>query len=132
MSREKNRFEKLMEYFINDDSNIDFMVGPQVCYLHTTTDCIDKITGLFSGGHPRDLTVIVSPGGLHAVHKHRGPFSGEHELPCSSAVRVHPPRPGQISRSECAQNSLSNARSLTHLIGRSSSFPLPSADSFFF
>ncbi|KAM6966825.1 formin-like protein 1 [Tautogolabrus adspersus] len=27
VSREKNRFEKLMEYFINDDSNIDFMVA---------------------------------------------------------------------------------------------------------
>lgn len=33
VSREKNRFEKLMEYFINDDSNIDFMVGPQMYYL---------------------------------------------------------------------------------------------------
>lgn len=28
VSKEKNRFEKLMEYFTNDDSNIDFMVGP--------------------------------------------------------------------------------------------------------
>uniref|UniRef100_A0A7N8XRS8 Formin-like 1a n=1 Tax=Mastacembelus armatus TaxID=205130 RepID=A0A7N8XRS8_9TELE len=27
VSKEKNRFEKLMEYFINDDSNIDFMVA---------------------------------------------------------------------------------------------------------
>uniref|UniRef100_A0A671Y1Q5 Formin like 1 n=1 Tax=Sparus aurata TaxID=8175 RepID=A0A671Y1Q5_SPAAU len=27
VSRERNRFEKLMEYFINDDSNIDFMVA---------------------------------------------------------------------------------------------------------
>ncbi|KAK0142669.1 Formin-like protein 2 [Merluccius polli] len=27
VSREKNRFEKLMEYFNNDDSNIDFMVA---------------------------------------------------------------------------------------------------------
>uniref|UniRef100_A0A672FEF6 Formin-like protein 1 n=1 Tax=Salarias fasciatus TaxID=181472 RepID=A0A672FEF6_SALFA len=27
VSREKNRFEKLMEYFIHDDSNIDFMVA---------------------------------------------------------------------------------------------------------
>uniref|UniRef100_H3D2A0 Formin like 1 n=1 Tax=Tetraodon nigroviridis TaxID=99883 RepID=H3D2A0_TETNG len=27
MSKEKNRFEKLMEYFINDDCNIDFMVA---------------------------------------------------------------------------------------------------------
>ncbi|XP_029294123.1 formin-like protein 1 [Cottoperca gobio] len=27
VSREMNRFEKLMEYFINDDSNIDFMVA---------------------------------------------------------------------------------------------------------
>uniref|UniRef100_UPI003AAC9D03 formin-like protein 1 n=1 Tax=Centroberyx gerrardi TaxID=166262 RepID=UPI003AAC9D03 len=27
VSREKNRFEKLMEYFTNDDSNIDFMVA---------------------------------------------------------------------------------------------------------
>lgn len=35
MSREKNRFEKLMESFINDDSNIDFMVGPPLYYLPT-------------------------------------------------------------------------------------------------
>uniref|UniRef100_A0A7N6AGU8 Formin-like 1a n=1 Tax=Anabas testudineus TaxID=64144 RepID=A0A7N6AGU8_ANATE len=27
VSKERNRFEKLMEYFINDDSNIDFMVA---------------------------------------------------------------------------------------------------------
>uniref|UniRef100_A0A673B6F5 Formin-like protein 1 n=1 Tax=Sphaeramia orbicularis TaxID=375764 RepID=A0A673B6F5_9TELE len=27
VSRERNRFEKLMEYFMNDDSNIDFMVA---------------------------------------------------------------------------------------------------------
>nr|XP_046272579.1 formin-like protein 1 [Scatophagus argus] len=27
VSREKNRFEKLMEYFINDESNIDFLVA---------------------------------------------------------------------------------------------------------
>lgn len=27
VSKEKNRFEKLMEYFIIDDCNIDFMVG---------------------------------------------------------------------------------------------------------
>ncbi|KAM9394005.1 formin-like protein 1 [Pholidichthys leucotaenia] len=27
VSREKNRFEKLMEYFVNDDNNIDFMVA---------------------------------------------------------------------------------------------------------
>ncbi|XP_038134199.1 formin-like protein 1 [Cyprinodon tularosa] len=27
VSKEKNRFEKLMEYFINDDNNIDFMVA---------------------------------------------------------------------------------------------------------
>lgn len=27
VSKEKDRFEKLMEYFINDDNNIDFMVG---------------------------------------------------------------------------------------------------------
>lgn len=27
VSKEKSRFEKLMEYFINDDCNIDFMVG---------------------------------------------------------------------------------------------------------
>ncbi|XP_028267637.1 formin-like protein 1 [Parambassis ranga] len=27
VSRERNRFEKLMEYFINDDNNIDFMVA---------------------------------------------------------------------------------------------------------
>ncbi|XP_029013886.1 formin-like protein 1 [Betta splendens] len=27
VSKEKNRFEKLMEYFVNDDSNIDFMVA---------------------------------------------------------------------------------------------------------
>ncbi|XP_068605472.1 formin-like protein 1 [Brachionichthys hirsutus] len=27
VSREKNRFEKLMEFFINDDSNIDFLVA---------------------------------------------------------------------------------------------------------
>jgi len=27
VSGEKNRFEKLMEYFMNDDSNIDFMVS---------------------------------------------------------------------------------------------------------
>ncbi|XP_070407475.1 formin-like protein 1 isoform X2 [Nothobranchius furzeri] len=27
MSKERNRFEKLMEYFINDDNNIDFMVA---------------------------------------------------------------------------------------------------------
>lgn len=40
VSREKNRFEKLMEYFINDDSNIDFMVGPQMYYIHTMTDCL--------------------------------------------------------------------------------------------
>uniref|UniRef100_A0AAX7U678 Formin-like 1a n=1 Tax=Astatotilapia calliptera TaxID=8154 RepID=A0AAX7U678_ASTCA len=27
VSKEKNRFEKLMEYFVNDDNNIDFMVA---------------------------------------------------------------------------------------------------------
>lgn len=27
VSGEKNRFEKLMEYFMHDDSNIDFMVS---------------------------------------------------------------------------------------------------------
>lgn len=26
------------------------------------------------------------PGGLHAVHQHRGPLSGEHELPCLLAI----------------------------------------------
>lgn len=34
VSKEKNRFEKLMEYFINDDCNIDFMVGWRVYTRH--------------------------------------------------------------------------------------------------
>lgn len=39
MSKEKNRFEKLMEYFINDDSNIDFMVGQETYQLLRVADC---------------------------------------------------------------------------------------------
>lgn len=34
VSKEKDRFEKLMEYFINDDSNIDFMVDWRVYTYH--------------------------------------------------------------------------------------------------
>lgn len=34
VSKEKNRFEKLMEYFISDDCNIDFMVCWRVYTWH--------------------------------------------------------------------------------------------------
>ena len=39
VSREKNRFEKLMEHFSNDDSNLDFMVGlaPPQCLADIQT-----------------------------------------------------------------------------------------------
>lgn len=48
VSREKNRFEKLMEYFINDDSNIDFMVGPDLLRTHWLT--VQQIKGLLRCG----------------------------------------------------------------------------------
>ncbi|MEQ2177421.1 hypothetical protein GOODEAATRI_003404 [Goodea atripinnis] len=35
VSKERNRFEKLMEYFINDDNNIDFMIQ---AYLDNVLD----------------------------------------------------------------------------------------------
>lgn len=38
VSGEKNRFEKLMEYFSNDDSNIDFMVRGHKTALNVLAD----------------------------------------------------------------------------------------------
>ena len=42
------------------------------------------------------ITSVCPPGGLHAVHQHRGSLSGEHELQSPPAVRVHPPRAGRL------------------------------------
>lgn len=48
VSKEKNRFEKLMEYFINDDCNIDFMVGWwfHARHLNKIKGASDKLTHL--------------------------------------------------------------------------------------
>ena len=37
-----------MEYFINDDSNIDFMVRPQMFYRHKMADCLLTYKGIFN------------------------------------------------------------------------------------
>lgn len=81
VSGEKNRFEKLMEYFMNDDSNIDFMVSMGVNHIHFQ---LRKRWQLILN------YVFFFTGGLHAVHKHCGPLSGKHELPCASSIWVHP------------------------------------------
>lgn len=46
VSKEKNRFEKLMEYFIYDDCNIDFMVGWGVhtWHFHSQVSCLTHIS----------------------------------------------------------------------------------------
>lgn len=44
-SKEKNRFEKLMEYFMNDDSNIDFMVSLGIYSTESLNDkCLANCT----------------------------------------------------------------------------------------
>lgn len=46
------------------------------------------------------IVLFISLGGLYAVHQHCGSLSGEHELPCAPAVRVHSPGPGPVSRGQ--------------------------------
>lgn len=46
MSKEKNRFEKLMEYFINDDCNIDFMVGWRVLTFQQSKGVLSCFTDI--------------------------------------------------------------------------------------
>nr|XP_026654312.1 formin-like protein 1 [Zonotrichia albicollis] len=59
---EKNRFEKLMEYFRNEDSNIDFMVSG--CWDHP----------LLSPGYPVPKAAVLSPG-HHAPRDPKPPHS---------------------------------------------------------
>lgn len=75
------RFEKLMEHFKNEDDNIDFLV----CGLPPTipSENVDAVSD----------TVRVLSGGLYAVHQHRGPLCGGHELSSPSAVRLHQAQP---------------------------------------
>lgn len=76
--KEKHRFERLMDYFRNEDSSIDFMVGHPVL----GEGLWDK-RGCWGG---LLVTPALPAGRLHAVHQHCGALGGGHELSRPSPV----------------------------------------------
>lgn len=83
--KEKHRFERLMDYFRCEEGNIDYMVRESfvswICRMSIYPSKW-KIFGLKS-------VCICGPGRLHAVHQHRGPLGGGHELQSPSAVWIY-------------------------------------------